>query len=92
MYPLREDDYQSDLQQAVSDIKRRILLILLHCTDEAERPILGPVRPGPEGEEFLRNAITTFRLSCRPSANTGRRSAGSMQPTKTTLCTQCEHY
>lgn len=30
--------------------------ILLHCTDDAGRPMLGPARPGPEGEFFLRTA------------------------------------
>jgi uncharacterized protein len=33
-----------------------LLPILLHCADEAGRPMLGPTRPGPEGEAFLRNA------------------------------------
>jgi uncharacterized protein len=33
-----------------------LLPILLHCTDEAGRPMLGPTRPGPKGEAFLRNA------------------------------------
>ena len=33
-----------------------LLPILLHCTDDAGRPMLGPTRPGQEGEEFLRNA------------------------------------
>ena len=33
-----------------------LLPILLHCTDDAGRPMLGPTRPGPAGETFLRNA------------------------------------
>ncbi len=33
-----------------------LLPILLHCTDDGGRPMLGPTRPGPEGEEFLRTA------------------------------------
>ena len=33
-----------------------LLPILLHCTDDAGHPMLGPTRPGPEGEEFLRTA------------------------------------
>lgn len=33
-----------------------LLPILLHCTDGAGRPLLGPTRPGPEGEAFLRTA------------------------------------
>jgi uncharacterized protein len=33
-----------------------LLPILLHCTDDAGRPMLGPTRPGPEGDAFLRNA------------------------------------
>lgn len=40
------------------DLRRQDLLlpILLHCTDGAGRPLLGPTRPGPEGEAFLRTA------------------------------------
>ena len=38
-------------------LEHRLLLpILLHCTDAAGRHLFGPVRPGPEGEEFLRTA------------------------------------
>jgi uncharacterized protein len=33
-----------------------LLPILVHCTDDAGRPMLGPTRPGPEGDAFLRNA------------------------------------
>ena len=33
-----------------------LLPILLHCTDGDGRPLLGPTRPGPAGEEFLRTA------------------------------------
>ena len=41
----------------LSRIEHGLLLpILLHCTDDAGRPMLGPTRPGPEGEEFLRTA------------------------------------
>jgi uncharacterized protein len=32
------------------------LPILLHCTDDTGRPMLGPTRPVPEGDEFLRTA------------------------------------
>jgi uncharacterized protein len=41
----------------VNQIEHRLLLpILLHCTDAAGRPLLGPVRSGPEGQAFLRTA------------------------------------
>ena len=33
-----------------------LLPILLHCTDELDRPLLGAPRQGPETEAFLRNA------------------------------------
>ena len=47
----------------VNRIEHRLLLpILLHCTDAAGRPLLGPVRPGPEGEEFLRTAYHDIPL------------------------------
>jgi uncharacterized protein len=39
-----------------------LLLILLHFTNEAGRPMLGPTRPGPEGAAFLRNAYHDIRL------------------------------
>jgi len=39
-----------------------MLPILLHCTDEKERPMLGPPRAGPETEEFLRNAYHDIPL------------------------------
>ena len=39
-----------------------LLPILLHCTDEARRPMLGPTRPGPEGEGFLRTAYRDIPL------------------------------
>lgn len=32
-----------------------LVQILLHCSDEAGRSTLGPTRPSPEGEAFLRN-------------------------------------
>ena len=35
-----------------------LLPILLHCTDDQGRPLLGPARKGPETKEFLRNAHT----------------------------------
>jgi len=42
----------------LSRIEHGLLLpILLHCTDGAGRPMLGPLRPGPEAEEFLRTAF-----------------------------------
>jgi uncharacterized protein len=31
-----------------------LLPILLHCADAAGRPVLGPVQPGPKGQELLR--------------------------------------
>jgi len=41
----------------LSQIQHGLLLpILLHCTDDIGRPMLGPTRPGPEGEALLRNA------------------------------------
>lgn len=41
----------------VDRIEQGLLLpILLHCTDSAGHSLLGPVRPGPVGEEFLRTA------------------------------------
>ena len=39
-----------------------LLPILLHCTDNAGRPLLGPVRPGPKGQEFLRTAYHDIPL------------------------------
>jgi len=39
-----------------------LLPILLHCTDAAGRPMLGPVRPGPEGAAFLRTAYHDIPL------------------------------
>jgi uncharacterized protein len=52
---LRRNAWQPLL--TLSRIEHGLLLpILLHCTDEAGRPMLGPTRPGPEGEEFLRTA------------------------------------
>ena len=33
-----------------------LLPILLHCTGDDGRPLLGPTRPGPAGKEFLRTA------------------------------------
>ena len=33
-----------------------LLPILLHCTGSAGRPLFGPIRPGPAGDEFLRTA------------------------------------
>ena len=47
----------------ISRIEHGLLLpILLHCTDSAGRPVLGPVRPGPEGQEFLRTAYHDIPL------------------------------
>jgi uncharacterized protein len=41
----------------LSRIQHGLLLpILLHCTDDIGCPMLGPTRPGPEGEASLRNA------------------------------------
>jgi uncharacterized protein len=52
---LRHDAWQPLL--TLSRIEHGLLLpILLHCTDGAGRPMLGPTRTGPEGEEFLRTA------------------------------------
>jgi uncharacterized protein len=48
----------------LSRIEHALLLpILLHCTDEAGNPMLGPTRPGPEGEAFLRNAYHDIPLT-----------------------------
>lgn len=45
---------------ALRDLSRTehglLLPILVHCTDGAGRPLLGPARAGPEGEAFLRTA------------------------------------
>jgi len=39
------------------DVNHGLLLpILLHCVDDQGRPLLGPLRKGREGKEFLRNA------------------------------------
>jgi uncharacterized protein len=47
----------------ISRIEHGLLLpILLHCTDSAGRPVLGPVRPGLEGQEFLRTAYHDIPL------------------------------
>jgi len=52
---LRRDAWRTLLN--LDRIEHGLLLpILLHCTDDTGRPMLGPVRPGPEGEEFLRNS------------------------------------
>lgn len=52
---LCHDDWQP--LRDLSRIEHGLLLpILLHCTDTEGRPMLGPVRPGPEGKEFLRTA------------------------------------
>ena len=52
---LRHNAWQPLL--TLSRIEHGLLLpILLHCTDDAGCPMLGPTRPGPEGEEFLRTA------------------------------------
>lgn len=41
----------------LSRIEHGLLLpILLHCTDDAGSPMLGPTRPGPAGEALLRDA------------------------------------
>lgn len=52
---LRYDNWQPlrDLSRPEHGL---LLPILLHCSDAAGRPILGPARPGPEREEFLRTA------------------------------------
>ena len=39
-----------------------LLPILLHCTDRAGRPLLGPVRPDPEAETLLRNAYHAIAI------------------------------
>jgi len=57
---LAEMNIRYDAWAPLRDINRiehgLLLPILLHCTDSAGRPMLGPVRPGPEGEAFLRTA------------------------------------
>jgi len=49
-----------DAWRALRDLNRiehgLLLPILLHCTDDAGHSMLGPVRPGPAGELFLRTA------------------------------------
>jgi uncharacterized protein len=51
---------RSEAWQPLLDLGRLdhglLLPILLHCTDEVGRPMLGPTRPGPDGDAFLRNA------------------------------------
>jgi uncharacterized protein len=39
-----------------------LLQILLHCTDEFGLPYLGPPRPGPDTEAFLKNAYHDIPL------------------------------
>jgi len=39
-----------------------LLPILLHCTDQLGRPMLGPPREGPETEAFLRDAYHDIPL------------------------------
>ncbi len=39
-----------------------MLPILLHCTDETGRPMLGPPRSGPKTKEFLRDAYHDIPL------------------------------
>ena len=52
---LRRDAWRPLLD--LGQIQHGLLLpILLHCTDDNGRPVLGPTRPGPEGDAFLRNA------------------------------------
>ena len=52
---LRRDAWRPLLD--LGQIQHGLLLpILLHCTDDIGRPMLGPTRPGPEGDAFLRNA------------------------------------
>jgi uncharacterized protein len=52
---LRYGDWQP--LRDLSRIEHGLLVpILLHCTDTTGHPMLGPMRPGPEGEEFLRTA------------------------------------
>lgn len=57
---------RDDAWQPLHDLGRiehgLLLPILLHCTDSAGRPLLGPVRPGPEGAEFLRTAYHDIPL------------------------------
>jgi uncharacterized protein len=49
-----------DAWRPLCDLRRiehgLLLPILLHCTDDTGHSVLGPVRPGPEGDEFLRTA------------------------------------
>lgn len=56
-----------DAWRTLRDINRSehglLLPILLHCTDSAGRPLLGPLRPGPEGREFLRTAYHDIPLA-----------------------------
>jgi uncharacterized protein len=52
---LRLDAWQPLLD--LSQFEHGLLLpIPLHCTDDAGHPMLGPTRPGPQAEEFLRDA------------------------------------
>lgn len=57
---------RDDAWQPLCDFTRiehgLLLPILLHCTDSAGSPLLGPVRPGAEGEEFLRTAYHDIPL------------------------------
>jgi uncharacterized protein len=47
----------------LSHIEHGLLLpILLHCTDADGRPMLGPVRPGSEAEDFVRTAYHDIPL------------------------------
>lgn len=53
-------NHREDAWRPLCDLTRieygLLLPILLYCTDNTGRPMLGPVRPGPDGEQFLRTA------------------------------------
>jgi uncharacterized protein len=58
---LRRKDWQPllDLQR----IEHGLLLpVLVHCTDPFGQPLLGPLRDGPQTEEFLRNVYHEIPL------------------------------
>ena len=55
-----------DAWRPLRDLRRQehglLLPILLHFTDSAGRPLLGPTRPNPAGEAFLRTAYHDIPL------------------------------
>jgi hypothetical protein len=53
-----------------------LLPILLYCTDTAGSPMLGPVRPGPEGKECLRAAYHNIPVMVRGMRGAAEHATG----------------